>query len=656
MNVAGRHHVLLIGIDAYDGGGMLTGCVNDIDAIQRLLIDRVGVPRDQITRLAAPRTDAKHETDVSASLPTLDCLRAEFTRLGSDVVGPDDRVFIYYSGHGTQCIVADGSGQRFSREALLPKDKVRGVERRFLFDWELNALIAKIAGRAAAVTVVLDCCSSAGATRNSLDEENTQDRFWPTPDEYLLDPEETGPGDVVRGVTVAASRVPRCQVVAACRDDERARESLGQGGRAHGELTRALVRQLAAREPEEIADLCWGRIWRAVEAEVRLANPRQSPWLSGSFGRRLFGFGPDQEGDPGFAVMAVGSQYRLDVGTLAGVTEEAEIAVYGATPLAFPPLESADDLAARKGLLRVSQADRSTCEAVAVAPFALPEGARGRLCKAGRASRLRVAVVPPQKALDDELAASSLVERVTVDAELKLAQRSDGAWALTDDVHGSGKVAGEPVLALIPPDRLEVARAVVEHYHAYLTPLRMARACRDLPSLLRLWPLDCNGRTITPAEAQAPDLPQVMVGLRAPYEVSVGDHICFVVENSADDALSVTLIDCAASGRVLLLGEKRIPRRSRHVFWFADILGRPFQASLPADRSLGVDRIVAIATTRPDVSLGHLVRRTSFAELIAPSQEGTDQVRDLGEADVGPPPERWTSTLTAVRISRYRAP
>ena len=47
----GRHHVLLIGIDAYDGGGMLTGCVNDIDAVQRLLIDRVGVPRDHIRGL-----------------------------------------------------------------------------------------------------------------------------------------------------------------------------------------------------------------------------------------------------------------------------------------------------------------------------------------------------------------------------------------------------------------------------------------------------------------------------------------------------------------------------------------------------------------------------------------------------------------------------
>ena len=143
----GRHHVLLIGIDAYDGGGMLTGCVNDIDAIQRVLIDRVGIAPDRITRLAAPRTGTVHETDVPEAPPTLDKIRAEFTRLGSEEVGAGDSVFIYYSGHGTQCIVAESTGRRFSREALLPKDKVRGIQRRFLFDWELNALIARIAER-----------------------------------------------------------------------------------------------------------------------------------------------------------------------------------------------------------------------------------------------------------------------------------------------------------------------------------------------------------------------------------------------------------------------------------------------------------------------------------------------------------------------------
>ena len=96
-------------------------------------------------------------------------------------------------------------------------------------------------------------------------------------------------------MAAALGAVQRCQVVAACRDDQRARESTGEGGRANGELTRALVARLAAVPDEELTDLRWGRIWRDVEAAVRDANPRQSPWLSGSFGRRVFGFGPDDD-------------------------------------------------------------------------------------------------------------------------------------------------------------------------------------------------------------------------------------------------------------------------------------------------------------------------------------------------------------------------
>jgi hypothetical protein len=646
-----RHHVLLIGIDAYDGGGMLTGCVNDIDAVQRLLVDRVGVPRERIRRLAAPRGDAPHETDVPEAPPTLDNLRAELARLGTDEVAPGDRVFVYYSGHGTQCLV-DAGGRRFSREALLPKDKKRGAEYRLLFDWELNASIARIAARTPAVTVVLDCCNAAGATRGPRAEtETARERFWPTPGVQRVDAGAVPPGDRVRGLAAGLGAVARCQVIAACRDDERARESAGEGETSHGELTRALVGRLRAVPPADLPELRWGRIWRGVEAAVREANPRQSPWLSGGFGRRVFGLGPDEDGDPGFAVVPAAAGYRLDVGTLAGVTPEARIAVYGSLPPTFPPLESGEDLAARQGLLRVTRADRAACEAVALAPFVLPDAPRGRLVRPGDAARLRVALAPDDASLAAKLAGSALVERVAAsEAELTLARRADGGWALTDDVHGTGEQAGEPTLAIVPADRLGHARAVVEHYHGYVQPLRMARACRDLPSLLRLWLLDCAEAAVAPAAAQDPDLPQVEPGRRAPYELGAGDRVCFVVENAAEVTLSVTLLDCAASGRVLLLGEKRLPRRSRHVFWLGDTLGEPFAASLPDDRAVGLDRIVAIGTTRPDVSLGFLARGQSFAEVLTPVERGRGSLDERG----GAPAESWTAAVTAVRIARRR--
>ena len=650
--MAGRHHVLLIGIDAYDGGGMLTGCVNDIDAVQRFLVDRVGVPPARIRRLAAPRTGALHETDVPEELPLLDTMRAALERLGTDEVGPEDRVFIYYSGHGTQCIVSDSERRRFAREALLPKDKKNGPEYRLLFDWELNTLIARIAARASAVTVVLDCCNSGGATRDfNAAETRGQDRFWPIPEIALAAGADRSAGSV-RGVASALGSLQRCQVIAACRDDERARESAGEEGLSNGELTRALIARLSAVPATELHDLRWGHVWRGVEAAVREANPRQSPWLSGRFGRRVFGFGPDDDTDPGYAVVQVPAGYRVDAGTLAGVTVDAEVGVYAADPPVFPPLDSGEDLAARKGTIRVVRAERASSEAVATAPFVLPKAPRGRLVRSGRDASLRMALAPNDAGLAAQLATSPLVEQVGPGlAELTLTRRADGGWALVDDVHGTGQNADEPVLAVIPADRLDRARAAVEHYHAYSAPLRMARACRDLPSLLRLWLLDCGDAALAADVAQDPDLPQVQPGAHAPYEISVGDRVCFVVENAAEVALSVALFDCDPSGRVLLLGEKRVPRLAKHAFWFEDTLGTPFTAGLPDERRVGVDRVAAIATTRPDVSLRYLERHQTFAEVLAPPVRAGPRLRDLGRAEE-PPAESWTSALTAVRIVR----
>lgn len=646
MSVASRHHVLLIGIDAYDGGGSLTGCVNDIDAVQRLLVDRAAVPRDCITRLAAPRTGTNHESDVPSELPTLDRMRAAFVHLGTNAVGPEDHVFIYYSGHGTQCVVVDPKGRRYTREALLPKDKVQGVERRFLIDWELNCLLARIAQRTRTVTMVLDCCSSSGATRAVDNIEGAQDRFQTTPQEFSLPLDGTPLTDADWGLT-AAIRDNRCQLIAACRDDERAREAPDESGLTHGELTRALVAKLNSLDAAELPHLRWGRIWRAIDAQVRQSNPQQSPWLGGSFGRLVVGLGPDQAMDPGLQIKVSENRYFLDVGTLCGITKGAEVAVYGPTPATFPLRGTPDDLAARQGLLKVCRADQSTSEAVAVTPFALPAAARGRLVKAGPSARLRVSVLPSIEAFLTTIAESPLVEIVSGgDADLSLVRRFDGTWALCDNVFGTGVDEGGPLLAAIP-NSPTLARSCVEHYNSYVTPLRMARACRDLPNLLRMWLLDCNDREVSAEEAQAPDLPRVATGNHAPYEVVVGDRLCIAVENCSDLALSVTLLCSATSGRVSILGEKRVVARSQHVFWFNDVLGNPFLASLPPGQSVGIDRIVAIGTPRRDLSLGFLRLRGSFGEILEGSFRDASTPNSITQSA-----DSWTAAQTALRIAR----
>jgi len=171
--------------------------------------------------------------------------------------------------------------------------------------------------------------------------------------------------------------------------------------------------------------------------------------------------------------------------------------------------------------------------------------------------------------------------------------------------------------------------------------------------MLRLWLLDCGDKTITPESAQDPDLPQLQPGGRAPYEITDGGRIAIAVENTATVTLYVSLFDCAASGRVLPLGTKGVPKRSKHVFWSNDQLGEPFPVFLAGDRNLGVDRIVAIATTRSDVPLDYLTRFRSFDDLIKPKRRSRSFEIGNNRGTIEPA-EAWTSAVTALRVVRAK--
>ncbi len=141
-----RYHVLLIGIDAYTIKP-LHGCVNDIDAVQRLLLSHARIPADAITRLASPHVGDQHETIISEEPATLANIRAALSRLASHGVQPADRVFIYYSGHGGRAPVAGIQGTSY-RESLVPADfNEKPDQPRLLLDFELNRALTAVARR-----------------------------------------------------------------------------------------------------------------------------------------------------------------------------------------------------------------------------------------------------------------------------------------------------------------------------------------------------------------------------------------------------------------------------------------------------------------------------------------------------------------------------
>ncbi len=224
-----KFHVLLIGVDNYPGHE-LHGCVNDIDEVQRLLLgERMTKHRDrlQIRRLASPLPGTAHATSVPEDTATLDKIRDALDQLASDTVRPTDRVFIYYSGHGTRIEVTAPDGRRFHREALVPVDFQAEPARRLLFDYELNARLRAITDKTPSVTVVLDCCHAAGATRDSPNHEQ-KPRFLdlgvlldrqlpPIPDPAIHTPVDIGAGgrSGAEGHRLGGG-VDLCHVVCAC--------------------------------------------------------------------------------------------------------------------------------------------------------------------------------------------------------------------------------------------------------------------------------------------------------------------------------------------------------------------------------------------------------------------------------------------------------
>jgi hypothetical protein len=639
------YHVLLVGIDAYNPKP-LAGCVNDIDAVQRLLIERARIPPASIRRLASPRPDARCETSVPALPATLANLRAALGQLAAQV-GPDDRFLLYYSGHGARVPVSLPDGHVIYREALVPVDVSETSERRLLFDHELNERLAAIRG---SVTCIFDCCHSSGVARieplpgapaeelpgaraRSLDV--AQDLGWRAP----LPASDLG---AARGAAAARAGAPRdCHIVAACLAHEQAIEATGEDGVQHGLLTASLLRALAPISDDELRTVPWSRIWEAMRASVEQRIARQHLWMTGN-PRRAVIAGPPAHGDPGLTIRRDGDAYELDAGTLAQVTVSALVAVYGERTVYFPALGSDEDRAARRGLLRVTSASPARAAAVVEGgPFELPPGARGRIVEPGAAPRLRCAIVPRHEELAAALAASPLLELVddARRAQVRLEQ-AGGRWLLADDVHEA-----HPARALhaIGPGELAHARAVLEHYYRYALPLRMAESARDLPGALRLTVLACDRELSAEAAQAAAGLSEAPTAADSTYDLTSGTLVCFRVHNTSQTLLRVTLLNAAASGRVQILGDQVIDPHAAFVFWLHGVLGSPFEMAVPDDRQQGIDRFIAIGTTALGKHLGHLGVEQSFEDLRAVTP------KDVRDPRSGVPADRWTAAQIIVK-------
>ena len=637
MRAMATLHALLIGIDATPGKP-LHGCVRDVDAVQRALLDPRLAPA-HITRLVAPLPGAVHDTAIADGPPTLAAIRAALAHLASDAVAGDDRVFVFFSGHGARTGVPKHAPTDY-REALVPVDY--GADKpdggyRLLYDDELNHALAAIARRTPAVAVVLDCCFAAGVTRG----DGTA-RFLDLSDGVNAHDTRSAPA-AHRALT---SGLDACHVVAACLPHECANEWTDRHGVVRGLFTQAFTHALdsARDDARDFATLTWAEIWQAVRHETAGRNAGQHPWMAGHLARRVFG-GPPVHGDAGMPIAHAGAGYELLAGSLAGVTRGAEIAVYGHQPAYFAPIGSRDDEAARLGVVRVTHAGLSVAHAVARdAPFAVPPGARGRLIAAGDHARVHVAIEPAVAGVVAAVAGSPLLS-IHPDphaADVRLVER-DGVWHVTDEIHPS-------LFAFADGQR---ARAVLEHYVAYARPFRIAAAGVVTDGLgLRVLACPDHVRRAPAADAlhlrdHLPEAPSPGAGR---YHLRAGDAMCFEVRNHAPHRQLVTLVNAAASGKVQLLATQLIEPGAREVFWSRNQIHQPFAASPPADRATGIDRLIAIGRPPTSTTLDFLRVDATFADALAgqsppsPPSPGDPLTRGADAA--------WTVTQVVIETRR----
>ena len=660
------YHVLLIGCDVYPPGyRSLYGCVNDIDTIERVLFDPpgVGVPSEQIkiTRFASPHPEApsRSRLQVQTQEPTKANIVKALRRLAGDEVSGSDRVLMYYSGHGTQ---TQRQGSPGWHEAIVPSDV------QFLYSDELNVLINAIAVRTSDLTIVLDCCHSAGATRDISEKpsEGTP-RFLPSgglgqpPDPAILNmARSVGPG-AQPPPHLSQTLDPKYVVVVACQADEVANEAavpIGEGAgtqaRRHGLLTYSLIDRLAMQKDLQPSQVRWADLWPLLLDRVgRLCAekgvPVQHPWIIGRPERHLFG-GPWQPQDPGFRLnQAADGSYTVAAGSLMGLTRDALLAVYGPTPPRFAPLNTPEDKAARVGQLKVIRADRASCSAQADgASFPLPEGARARLVQPGKSEQLRVLLIPADTDLAATLEQSPLlhvVEASAPDPEVRVDTMPDGGWKISNNVNNQ--------VATVPAGHAEALRASLQSYANYNQVLRLAHNSTDpeLDKRLDVRLLDCSDpvalEAVDPLGSGLSEVPRDTQGV---FSVRNGFPLAIKVKNTYRQPLQVSLFNCTASGKVEFMGEMGLQASDVRVFWLGGQHGHPFHASsrVPVEMT---DRMIIVATTTPDADLSGFRVQHSIQQVVdafvqrGPSRELMDEVEKSAGAG-----EAWTAVTLFVKI------
>jgi hypothetical protein len=437
-------YALLIGIDCYlpnrlpDGSYYrnLTGCVRDILHVEGFLRRKLGMESANILKLTASNSGTAEPSEPREFWPTYRNIVGAFAKLAK-MAKPGDQVYIHYSGHGGRCAALIPELKTNGLDEVLVPTDLGNSETRYVRDIEIARLLQTLFDNQLLVTLVLDSCHSAGATRAAgMQNQRSIGSIDPRPpvkDSLVASLDDLASNwkrmqaAVTRNVSANSGWVPGTRdyvLLAACRANEAAFEYAFDGKEANGALTYWLLNSM-----EEMGlGLTYNQLNDRIVAKVHSQFETQTPQLEGDGTRVVFG---SEHLQPTYTAMVMqvdepNHRVVLNAGQAHGIRKGAEFAIYSQLEADVTKVNS------RLGIARVEQlgATDSWSSVMPLSTKPIEQGAQAVLINPGAVKLLRkVRVTPPNRnaealihAIRESAWLESAVSNEAVDYEVTIAE------------------------------------------------------------------------------------------------------------------------------------------------------------------------------------------------------------------------------------------
>ena len=369
-----RQWYILIGINHYIQGskarvsdkgetyrvGHLNGCVNDIEMVEKYLLQERGAKAESIFKLISQHAD-RDDWDTAGPVgdrkfwPTYSNIVDLFMQI-TKKARSGDLVYIHYAGHGgstkpTLYPILKGNDQ--VDESLVPCD-INTEEGRYIRDLEMAVYLRRMVKKNLIVTIILDSCHSSSATRAAKPEDGAS-RAVPYVDATPgATPVFTEAEIVAEGISVPTGgqrssyaeteesfklAVRGYEMIAACRFDQTAKEVRMDGDfQKHGIFTYNFIKTLKESGGAISHMAVFNRLLKLID----MKGKDQVPVFAGN-GERLLFDSRSQEDMP--ATVGVkdwekdgeDTYITLTVGRLQGTVEDAEYLLFPWNAVDYTP-------------------------------------------------------------------------------------------------------------------------------------------------------------------------------------------------------------------------------------------------------------------------------------------------------------------------------